>query len=198
MHPLAGGKTLVVVADVTGHGVPSAIITGAAKGATDLARMATRGRLEPGMLLRMLNSVIMSASRRQYMMTAVALVIDQDQNIVMANAGHPAPLLVRDGAVKPVEVLRDPPLGSVDNHAFGETTLQLQRGDRLFVYTDGVTECVNPREEEFSERRLRALLERCTGMRPAAIRDRVVEGLQLFADGAPPEDDITFVTLAHG
>lgn len=197
LHATAGGRTLLVVADVTGHGVPSAIITGAAKGATDLARAATRGKLTPGMLLRMLNGVITSASRRQYMMTAVALVLDQDGTVQMANAGHPPPLRLRGNEVRPLPTHRDPPLGSVDGHVFEESTVTLQPGDDLLIYTDGVTECLNPREEEFGERRLRSLLTRCEGLSPARMRDRVNDALELFADDAEQADDITFVALAY-
>ena len=74
-HDLNEDRGLVVVGDVTGHGAPSAIITGAVKGSCDLARMGMRGTLRPSQLMRMLNRVIVEAARGEYMMTGVALTL---------------------------------------------------------------------------------------------------------------------------
>lgn len=195
VHKLADERLLVLIGDVTGHGVSSAIITGAAKGATDLARTASRGKLGPGALLRMLNTVIASASRRQYMMTAVALVIDPMGHVVMANAGHPSPLRLRGEALTSLPTHREPPLGASPGHAYTESELTLEPGDRVLLYTDGVTECQSPSGEEFAERRLRSVLGRCGSTDAVGMRERVAEALASFADGAEADDDVTAVAL---
>jgi sigma-B regulation protein RsbU (phosphoserine phosphatase) len=77
--------------------------------------------------------------------------------------------------------------------------MPLQCGDRLFLYTDGVTEALNPLREQFSEQRLLRLLSEAAGDSPQEMIDRVVQGVRSFAAGAPQSDDITVLAaLYHG
>jgi hypothetical protein len=103
LYRLPGGRVLTLVGDVTGHGISSAIITGAAKAACDLACQVTEGRLTPGDLLRMMNAAIHETARRQIMMTCTASMFDPaTKTLSIANAGHHFPYQVRGNALRPL------------------------------------------------------------------------------------------------
>jgi serine phosphatase RsbU (regulator of sigma subunit) len=196
VHDLPGGKVLTVIGDVTGHGISSAIITGAAKAACDLARTFTNGRLTAPALLEMMNVSIFEAGKQKLMMTCAASILDPEAGtLTLANAGHPFPLLLRNSAVRPV-VSQGPPLGTADNTEYQATTVELQRGDALLWYTDGVTECENEAREQFTEKRLRAVFQGSSGSEPEAARDAVVAALDSFRGARVLADDVTLVAAS--
>lgn len=190
---LAEGRLLAIVGDVTGHGVASAILTGTAKAAVDLVHLATRGKLTPHNLLHLMNHAVYLAGKEQVMMTASAAVIDpRALTLTIANAGHVFPYVVSPSGVRTV-VSHGPPLGSAPRIDFEPTTVQLAKGDTIVWYTDGVTERENEAGEAFSERRLRAVCQRCATHEPSAFRDELVQSLLTFAGTAPAADDVTLV-----
>lgn len=195
-HELAEGGGLVVVGDVTGHGAPSAIITGAVKGACDLARMGMRGELRPSQLMRMLNRVINEAAGGEYMMTGVALLVEPTRReVILTNAGHQPPWLVRGPDVQVVQGVREPPLGAQSAFAYTETTLPTQPGDLLVMLTDGIPEAENEHGQQLGEREVRALCEEHAGLGAAGLRDKIREAVLRHCGSRPLADDITLVVL---
>lgn len=195
-HELAEQRGLVVVGDVTGHGAPSAIITGAVKGACDLARMGMRGELRPSQLMRMLNRVITEAAGSEYMMTGVSLLILPDApQVVFTNAGHQIPWLVRGGMVQVVQGVREPPLGAQSAFSYSEVTLPTEPGDLLVLLTDGITEAENEHGQQLGEREVRALCEEHSGLGGEGLRDKLREAVQRHCGDRRPADDITLVVI---
>jgi len=190
---LAAGRILVIIGDVTGHGISSAIITGAAKAACDLACQVTQGQLSPADLLRMMNATIHETARRQIMMTCAAAIFDPvTRSLTIANAGHHFPYLIRDGQVRALMV-HGQPLGASSGSAYETTQLTVEPGDVLVWYTDGVVECENELGEQFSEKRLRAIAQRAAGEGAKAVRDAVVDAVTSFRRHVPQLDDMTMV-----
>ncbi|HRC55213.1 MAG TPA: SpoIIE family protein phosphatase [Kofleriaceae bacterium] len=190
---LAGGKVLTAIGDVTGHGVSAAIITGAAKASCELAIEITRGEIEAGQLLTLMNAALFRTAQRQVMMTCSAVVFDPVAgSLSLANAGHPSPVLIRKGIIHPL-LAEGAPLGAGPDASYKQVQLALEPGDLLVGFTDGIIECENGRGEQFTERRLRAVCQRAAQGGAAAVRDAVVEALSMFRGGIAAADDLTFV-----
>jgi serine phosphatase RsbU (regulator of sigma subunit) len=193
---LADGKVLTMIGDVTGHGVSSAIITGAAKAACELAIDVNRGAIDARRLLGLMNSALFRTARQQVMMTCNATIIDPAaRSLVMANAGHPNPILVRQGIIHPL-MAEGAPLGAAADTAYQQIQLNLEAGDVLACFTDGIVEAENRRGEQFSERRLRAVTQRAAPQGAIEVRDAVVGALTAFRDSTEQADDLTFVVTA--
>jgi sigma-B regulation protein RsbU (phosphoserine phosphatase) len=86
-------------------------------------------------------------------------------------------------------------IGIFGDYEYQEETLQLEHGDTLLLYTDGVTEAINPREEEYGDERLRKLLCQSNKLTCQEIIDTVKADVKTFADGEEQSDDITLLVL---
>jgi serine phosphatase RsbU (regulator of sigma subunit) len=196
-HDLVDGKVLVVIGDVTGHGVPSAMITAAAKAACDVARAVNNDDVSCTQLLEIMNKAIFESAKRKFVMTCFASILDpKARTITYANAGHNFPYLYRtvDGKGDFGSLMtRGNRLGDLAESKYASKTQELLPGDLLVWYTDGIVECENDKGEEYGEKRFRASIRRAAHLEPAEIREQVVgASLQFFAD-RPRKDDITMV-----
>lgn len=196
VEDLGERRKLVLVGDVTGHGIASAIIAGAAKAASHLACTMADGVVSANGVLATMNRAIYAAARRQVMMTCSAGVIDPNaRSLTLANAGHHFTYLVRSGVARPL-VVQGPPLGSGTAADYESASFSLQSGDVLVWFTDGVIECENEFGEQFTEKRLRAVCQRLSKDGAVATRDGILDVLAGFRGQASQVDDITVVTAA--
>lgn len=187
------GKCLVVVGDVTGHGIAAALLTGTAKAASDLAALVTKGKVTPATLLQLMNHAVHAASHQQVLMTATAALLDpKERTLTFSNAGHVFPLLVRGKTVQPL-VAHGAPLGASDCATYQSFTVRLEAGDLLVWFTDGLTERENESAEAFTERRLRAGCQRVAAQGACDVRDELVRSVLTFAGSHPADDDMTLV-----
>jgi serine phosphatase RsbU (regulator of sigma subunit) len=204
VHDLPDHKVLIIIGDVTGHGVPAAMITAAAKAACDVGRALEGPRLTPGRLLALMNGAIFESARRKFVMTCFACVIDTRTKIITyANAGHNfpylyrAPATLREGEAEfTVLMSRGNRLGDVPDSNFAESSQPLRAGDKLVFYTDGLIECENPAGEEFGEKRLRLSIRQAAELGPIDMRDSMMTAAGQFYADRPRKDDITLV-IAH-
>jgi len=184
----------VVVGDVTGHGIASAIMTGVAKAACELACHTLGGELTAGQLLGLMNVAFCKSAQQRVMMSCCASLFESTTSkVFFANAGHPFPYLVRDGVVKPITVMGEP-LGASLDASYETTDIPFQSSDLFVWFTDGVVEAENEAGEQFSERRLRALCQRTAPRGSVSVRDAVVQGLNDFTGRRRAGDDVTLVT----
>ncbi|NOU28234.1 MAG: serine/threonine-protein phosphatase [Polyangiaceae bacterium] len=191
-YELGRGRVLVVIGDVTGHGVASAIMTGVAKGCCDaVCRM--HPNVEPADVLRLMSSVIYETALGQVMMTCTVALFDAaTRTMWLANAGHHFPLLVRAAEAKPL-VVQGPPLGAVADARYETIAVPFAPGDSFVWFTDGLIESENDGNEQFGERRLRAICQRTATAGAEGIRNAVVNGLRAFLGERPQADDVTLV-----
>ncbi len=202
VHDLPDGRFLIVLGDVTGHGVASAILTGAAKAACDLAMSQQRDTLKCEDVLRMMNTAIHGAARQRLLMTCVAAIIDpRSMTLSVANAGHAFPFLARGQGERcemaPI-ISHGAPLGATRDSVYSSTQVKLEAGDVLLWYTDGLIECEDERGEHFSEKRLKATLQHASRWHAPAIRDSIVHAITRFMGTHAQKDDITFVVARMG
>jgi serine phosphatase RsbU (regulator of sigma subunit) len=196
-HELTGGKILLVIGDVTGHGVPSAMITAAAKAACDVARHVHHDDVSVTRLLEIMNHAIWQSAQRRFVMTCFASVIDtRHRTITYANAGHNFPYLYRytDGKGEFGSLMiRGNRLGDDPASRYEAKTTELLPGDVIVWYTDGIVECENQGGEEYGEKRFRASVRRAAALDAGEMRDSIVgEALGFFGETAR-KDDITMI-----
>jgi sigma-B regulation protein RsbU (phosphoserine phosphatase) len=173
----------VLVADVAGHGVPAALIASMVKiAATSQARLAH----DPAALLGELNLLLRTGVRRAFV-TATYLWLDLERREVsVCNAGHPPPLLYRDGTFQELGG-HGMLLGRFAAARYTASATPLAAGDRIVAFTDGIIEARNARDEQFGEDRLKELIARGSASDVmAAVHQWRVE------DDA---DDLTIVVL---
>jgi len=186
----------VVVADVSGKGVPAAFFMAMAR--TLLKATALFGE-RPGIVQAKLNDLLAENNSKNLFVTVFYGVLDlRLGRFDYANGGHPPPLLIRaaDGSVTPLEGTDGMALAIMEGMDYDEKTVHLSRGDTLFLYTDGVTEAFDPDDQEFGEQRIiDALADGWARLPTAEMPDRMTELVRAFARGAPQSDDITCVGL---
>ena len=196
-HELVGGKILIVIGDVTGHGVPSAMITAAAKAACDVARHVHGDDVTVTRLLEIMNHAIWQSAQRRFVMTCFASIVDtRKRTVTYANAGHNFPYLFRAGDGKGEFgslMIRGNRLGDDPSSHYEAKTTELVPGDVIVWYTDGIVECENEAGEEYGEKRFRASVRRAAALDASDMRDAIVGEAATYFGAMPRKDDITMI-----
>jgi serine phosphatase RsbU (regulator of sigma subunit) len=190
-------RTLILVGDVTGHGVSSAMLTATAKSCLQTMNMLTRGDLRVGELLKVLDQVLRAGGRDEFYMSCFVAVADPlEATLTYANAGHNPPFLLRqseEGWRHGHLRARGNRLGDADGYSFVEHTIQTQPGDFMCWYTDGLTEGQGPDGREYGVRRLRQSLERVAGKDLSEGLAEIIDDFNTYRQEVPIHDDITCV-----
>ncbi len=193
--PVAGGRLALVVADVSGKSVPGSLGMTMAR---SVLRSQALTNILPADTLRKTNEVIQPDIRRGMFVTMFYAVLDPvAHQLACANAGHnPIFVLRADGQVEehgPEGVA----LGLVPAAQFytEDSILQVQTGDLVAMYTDGVTEAMNANSEEYGEDRFKESLQKSAHLPVAQMVEQLVADVRTFIAGAPPHDDITLVLV---
>jgi sigma-B regulation protein RsbU (phosphoserine phosphatase) len=192
--PLADGRWGILLADVSGHGTPAAVLMAVTHAIAHSCRVPTD---DPPAMLTYLNENLHAryTHRSGHFVTAFYGIYEPHARLLhYASAGHHPPRLKRcdDGTMATLSGGRGVPLGVVRDADFPQARHALRRGDQLIFFTDGITEARNRAGEMFGEQRLDAALEAC---RPgaAALIDAVHAALSEFVQGLPAEDDRTLL-----
>ena len=188
----------VVIGDVSGKGVPAALFMAICK--TLLKTEALRG-LPPSEVLDRVNRTLIPDNDSMMFVTVFLLVLDLETgDLQWANGGHP-PALVSAGPGR-FDFLPGPTgtvLGAVETCAFETRTRRLAPGDTVFLYTDGMTEAMDAEQRLFSEKRLKAGLDKGEGRDPESLIRHMRSAVRDFVRETPPSDDITMAALIfHG
>jgi len=188
-----GDHVALVVGDVSGKGVPAALLVSTLH--SSLRLLTEREAIAPAMLERLNRHVLESSSANKFITMILAELAPASGALRYVNAGH-NPALLRRASGELVELpASGMPLGLIDGARFATAAVDLAPGDLLCLYSDGITEAAAPDDEEFGLERLGALLaggdERPLGAIVEAIDAAVVE----FAAGRPQADDQTVVLL---
>jgi len=190
-------KLCFIIGDVSGKGVPAALFMMITK--TLLKTIALRD-LSPEDILFNANNIISSQNERGMFVTIQCAILDTETGeLKIGNAGHNPPLIGK-GIGQDYEFITLPEsivLGPMEDVTFSSVTVMLKPDDIIFLYTDGITEAMNPRGEIFSDDRLRTTLSSLKGNNITEIVCGVRDEVKNYAQEAPQSDDITIVALHY-
>jgi sigma-B regulation protein RsbU (phosphoserine phosphatase) len=192
-------NTLVVtLGDVSGKGVPAALYSAFAaelvRGRT-FRRRYLPDRSSPAGILSSVNTILHQRQLEEYYCTLAYAVFDLKRRILtMANSGLPYPVRWSEGVCAQIE-LPGVPLGSFQGSTYDEVTLALHPGDVFVFYSDGVSEAMNEADGEFTSERIIDVVNRSVELPAAKIVEALVDAVDEWRAGAPPNDDMTAVVL---
>ena len=188
----------IVIADVSGKGIPAALITGMCR---SVLRGMAPGCASPAAMLQRANRQLYPDIKQDMFVSILYVVLDTRTNdISVARAGHDPPLLYR-AAGREVTSLCPPGMavgidsGNVFDRVVGEETVTLAPGDGLLLYTDGATEALDSRDTEFGLARLTQAVQANAPRGPAATVKNIAAELREFAGNVPQHDDITLISI---
>jgi sigma-B regulation protein RsbU (phosphoserine phosphatase) len=186
----------LVMADVSGKGVPAALFMVIAK---TLIKNRLMAGDSPAQALSNVNEQLCEGNEAKLFVTVWAAVIELSTGRgVAANAGHEHPALRRAGGVYELVIYRHSPIvAAIEGMRFREHEFQLNPGDSLFVYTDGVAEATNAQNELFGAERTLAALNRDPDAEPKTILTNVMDGIDAFVADAEQFDDITMLCFRY-
>lgn len=189
------GRWAAVVADVSGKGVAASILASLLQGAFFLGSGPTLSL--SGTLGRINRYLCERSSGHARFVTVFASTIDESGEVTWSNAGHCSAILARDaGAVELLEA-NCRPVGLFEDAEFAEDTCRLRPGDKLVIYSDGVTEARNPAGEQFGEKRLHAAAAALAGRGADEFFQQLLAAIRDFAGGARRADDLTLLVLGY-
>lgn len=193
--PLADGKWGLLIADVSGHGTPSAVVMAIMH---SIAHLYPTETSTPDQLLTFVNEHLANryTSEIGTFVTAFYGIYDpRDRTLVYSSAGHNPPRITRacSSSVNVLDEGRSLPLGLMAGVPYTSACTRLDAGDRLILYTDGITEAQNSNGDLFGVPRLDSILQSCAHDTAESLVDVVVRMVDAFTGGIAPSDDRTMV-----
>ena len=192
--PLSNELIGLVIADVSGKGIPAALFTLMTR---TLLKGTARDSPSPADCLGLVNDLLAEDNETCIFITLFYGVFDlRDGVFRYSNGGHNPPRLVRsDSRIEELPTTENLVLGIAPEHEYHNGEVRLAPGDALFLYTDGITEAQNVNNEEFGEERLDATLASLGQVPAREIVTTIVDEVRAFAGDAPQSDDITCIAM---
>lgn len=186
----------VVMADVSGKGVPAALFMVIGK---TLIKDHTQPGRDLGEVFTEVNEILCESNKEGMFITAFEGVLDlASGEFIFVNAGHEIPFICKkDGVFEPFQVCAGFVLAGMEGMRYHCGTMRLTPGDKLFQYTDGVTEAANKENELYGMKRLQKILAQNAAKRPAELLAKVKEDIDTFVGEAPQMDDITMLCVEY-
>ena len=184
-----------VIADVSGKGIPAALFMATSK---TTIQNCVRDYPSLSEAVRIANDSLCSNNTAQMFVTAWIGVLDiPSGDLTFVCAGHNPPVLISNGTAEFIKRRSGFVLGGMEGMKYREQTVTLKKGDRFFLYTDGVTEAENSMHELFGEERLAACLEHADAKTPDEVLSDVKTGINAHVSGAEQFDDITMLCINY-
>jgi len=195
--PLHDGRMAVLLGDVAGKGVAAALVV--AKFSVE-ARVCLETVADPAAAVDRLNSLMIRAAVPEKFVTLAVAVLDPLKHVVlMVNAGHPSPLLLRSSGeieeVAPVDIT-GLPIGIDDGIPYISREVRFEEGDRLLIFSDGVSEAMDANEKMFGTDGIRTAVAGTTGI-PLATGEQLLRAVKRHTTGCDQNDDITVVCFGR-
>jgi sigma-B regulation protein RsbU (phosphoserine phosphatase) len=183
------------IGDVSGKGVPASLFMAVTK---TLFKATGAQVSAPDAILTRLNREICRDNDSCMFVTLFCAVLNlRSGEVVYSNGGHNLPYVLRSGFAAQLENTEGIALGVMEDASYHARTIVLRPGDGLLLYTDGVTEAMDPEDRLFSDDRLQQVLEARNGGSPQETIRGVVDEVRKFAAGAPQADDITVLGIDY-
>jgi serine phosphatase RsbU (regulator of sigma subunit) len=190
---LSSGDLIGVLADVSGKGMPAALLSSMVLGALSTHFRSTT---PPDEVLNRINQLLCEKSLPDQFVTLFLFLLRPDGSGQFISAGHNIAYLFRSATGRVEQLAPDSYfLGMFDFASYQSRTLHLDKGDVLVVYSDGLTDAENPQQEMFGEERLLEIIRRDGPLGSRAVEQSFLRSIADFTQGSPQTDDITFVVV---
>jgi len=186
-------RTAFLLADVSGKGLGAALLTTMLQGALSGMTLGT----DPARTFNHVNRFLCDHAEVGRYATMFFGILDEAGKLEFINAGHPSPILMRQGRAEEAFTEGSFPVGLVPEAEFATATLQLEPNDTLFLFSDGVTEAMDPDEQLYGVPRLIGVLQGKTDLPLDEIQKTVLESVENFARGARQADDLTMLVVRY-
>jgi len=193
VFPLPDGRIAILIADVAGKGLGAALLTTMLQGA--LSGM-TLG-VDPVKVFNHLNQFLCQRAAVGRCATMFFGLLDPGGNLEFVRAGHPSPFLLRRGEVSELYSTGSLPIGLLERELFESSRIQLEPGDTLLLYTDGVTEAEDRDRNLFQDGRLKEALGEHQDSSLKTLLDGIVSTVANFTAGASQADDVTLLAVRY-
>ncbi|MGC1415193.1 MAG: SpoIIE family protein phosphatase [Candidatus Acidiferrum sp.] len=193
VFPLDNNRTAFLIADVSGKGLGAALLTTMLQGALSAMSLGT----DPARVFTHVNRFLCDHAEVGRYATMFFGILDQDGDLEFINAGHPSPFLLRHGAAQEPFSEGSYPVGLVPEAEYTTARLKLEAGDTIVLFSDGVTEAMDPDEQMFGVPRLRELLTGQPQCPLDQLQKCVLEAVENFARGASQADDLTLLIVRY-
>jgi phosphoserine phosphatase RsbU/P len=193
VFPLDDKRTAFLLADVSGKGLGAALLTTMLQGALSGMTLGT----DPARVFNHVNRFLCDHAEVGRYATMFFGILEDNGRLEFINAGHPSPILIRKDVVEEAFTEGSFPVGLVPEAEFTTSMLQLQPNDTLVLFSDGVTEAMDPEEELYGVPRLRGVLQGKPDMQLDEIQKAVLESVENFARGARQADDLTLLLVRY-
>jgi sigma-B regulation protein RsbU (phosphoserine phosphatase) len=191
--PMDSKRLGVVIADVSGKGVPASLLMSNIQATLRVQVVSSQS---PGQCIREANTALHKSTASDKYATLFYGILDmEERSFTSTNAGHNAPMLMSEGTCCRRLEMGGIVLGMLPDMPFQEEKIQLNSGDLLLMFSDGITEAMNDREEEYGEKRLMKLLKEHGGLAPEALLEKIVAEVRAFTGGTQQQDDMTLVVI---
>jgi len=185
----------VVIADVSGKGVPAAIFMAVSR---SLLKATALASVSPSACLEHVNRLLCPDNDSAMFVTVFYGILHTESGeLEFSNGGHNVPYIIGHDRIVPVGQPAGTALGIVDDARYHTNRMSLNAGETLVLYTDGVTEAMDTHGYLFSTPRFEQTLQRLVDQRPFDLLTRLVEDVHAFASGAVQADDITLLALQY-
>lgn len=191
VFPLDDKRTAFLLADVSGKGLGAALLTTMLQGALSGMTLGT----DPARVFNHVNRFLCDHAEVGRYATMFFGILEDSGKMEFINAGHPSPILLRQGTAEEAFTEGSFPVGLVPEAEFSTTTLQLEPNDTLVLFSDGVTEAMDPEDQLYGVGRLRAVLLGKNEMPLDEIQKTLLESVENFARGARQADDLTILLV---
>jgi len=193
VFPLSDNRTAFLIADVSGKGLGAALLTTMLQGALSGMKMGAN----PADVFCHINRFLCEHSEVGRYATMFFGILDREGRLEFVNAGHLPPLLLRAGEVDEPFTEGGFPVGLIPDASYVASCVALRPGDTLVLYSDGVTEAMDPDHEMFGVSRLRELLVGKHEAPLETLKNSILESVQAFSRGASQADDITLLIARY-
>ncbi|HYL75916.1 MAG TPA: SpoIIE family protein phosphatase [Bryobacteraceae bacterium] len=182
-----------VIADVSGKGVSAALLAALLQGAF---LFASEGEVQIEQLMSRVNRFLIERAKGEKYATVFYCTLDRSGDFCWSNAGHPKPFLLRKSELQSLEST-GLPLGMLDIAEYDTKKLQLQSGDKIVLFSDGLSEAENADGEFFDKKGLPETLRSNAALGCVELHAALVEAVEDFCEGAEVSDDITMLVLEY-
>jgi sigma-B regulation protein RsbU (phosphoserine phosphatase) len=193
VFPLSDKRTAFLLADVSGKGLGAALLTTMLQGALSGMTLGT----DPARVINHVNKFLCSHAEVGRYATMFFGILDEEGHLEFINAGHPSPFLIRNGVAEEAFTEGSFPVGLVPEAEYTAVCLKLEPGDTLVLFSDGVTEAMDPDDQLFGVPRLKQVLTGITECPLEQIQKCVLESVENFTRGAHQADDITLLVVRY-